>query len=403
MPYSLQRLRYALPTFSKPPEDIGIEMHSSALSTNGKEQIWKAQRRLYATGMHPAISVHLHHRGQPVYHRALGFKDAKKQQPINLNTPICLFSASKAVTSILIHHLMTEGALDVNKPVAHYLPDYGQNGKHRTTIEHLLTHRAGVARPPKDAPIETLFQHEEILRRLYEAEPSKPGREQAYHAVTAGFILGEIITTVTGKSLNDYLTEVIRAPMGMTYFHYGMPAGTERTAAENVATGLPSMLFNRFLYHAVGTGLETVVDISNSDDYKRIVVPAGNLYATAEETSRFFNMLLANGRDGDKQILAPETVHRATRPTGKGTRLDRSLYLPLEFSSGFMLGKEVLSLYGPGTEDAFGHLGFLSIYGWADPQRELAGAILTTGKGMLGASLPFLFALQMKINQWAAH
>lgn len=402
MHYSLQRLRYTLPTLSKAPSAIGIEATTTGLSELGKQKVWKAQKRLYATGMNPAIAVHLRHQGKPVYHRTLGYKDANKKQPITLNTPICLFSASKAITSILIHHLMTEGALDVNKPVAHYLPSYAQNGKHRTTIEHLLTHRAGVARPPKDVPTETLFQQDEILRRLYEAAPSKPGREQAYHAVTAGFILGEIITKVTGKSLNDYLTEVIREPMDMVNFHYGMPRGHEHDAAENVATGLPSILFNRFLYHAVGADLETVVQISNSDEFKQTIVPAGNLYATAEETSRFFSMLLANGSYQGQQILAPETIQRAISHTGKGTRIDRSLYLPLEFSSGFMLGQEWLSLYGPGTNSAFGHLGFLSIYGWADPERELAGAILTTGKGMLGAHLPFLFALQMSINKWAA-
>lgn len=402
MHYSLQRLRYTLPTLRRAPYHIGAETNQTGLSELGKQRVWKAQQRLYATGMNPAIAVHLYHRGQPVYHRVLGYQDAQKQQPLALDTPICLFSASKTVTSVLIHHLMTEGALDVHKPVAHYLPSYGQNGKHRTTLEHLLTHRAGVARPPKDVPVDTLFQQEEILQRLYEAEPSKPGREQAYHAVTAGFILGEIITKVTGKSLNDYLTEVIREPMEMMNFHYGMPHGREHEAAENVATGLPSFLFNRFLYHAVGAGLETVVDISNTDEFKHIVVPAGNLYATAEETSRFFNMLLANGEHQGRQILAPETIQRATRHTGKGTRIDRSLYLPLEFSSGFMLGKDWLSLYGPGTNSAFGHLGFLSIYAWADPARELAGALLTTGKGMLGAHLPFLLALQMNINKWAA-
>src|SRR5699024_7996004 len=236
---------------------------------------------------------HLHHKGEPVYHRALGYKNPELGQPLTLDTPICLFSASKAITALLVHHLVTQGELELSKPVAHYLPSYGQNGKHRTTLQHLLTHRAGIARPPKDTPHEVLFQPEAILKLLYEAEPMNPGRQQAYHAVSAGFVLGVLIEEITGKTLNQYLDEVVRQPMGMKYFTYGLDAQYE--PAMNVATGMPSAVLNRFLEHAVGTDLETVVDISNTPEFRQTTIPAGNLYATAEETSRFFQMLLSDG------------------------------------------------------------------------------------------------------------
>lgn len=393
-----QRLRYTLPRFGTPPTACGEEA-STNLSASGKEAIWRAQQRLYRTGMNPAISLHLHHQGEAVYHRAIGYKHPELGQPLSLDTPICLFSASKAITALLAHHLVTLGELSLHKPVAHYLPKFGQNGKERITLQQLLTHRAGIARPPKNTPNEVLFEPEQILNLLYEASPVNPGRQQAYHAISAGFVIGHLIETITGKDLNELLDETVRKPMGMKYFTYGL--APEHEPAINVATGLPSPLLDRFLEHAVGTDLNTVVDISNAEPFRNTIIPAGNIFATAEETSRFFQMLLNHGEYQGKQIFAPETVARATARTGKGQQLDRSLFLPMEFSAGFMLGAPLLSIYGPGTTEAFGHLGFISIYAWADRKRELAGALLTTGKGLLGAHIPYLLSLQMRINRWA--
>jgi CubicO group peptidase (beta-lactamase class C family) len=142
-----------------------------------------------------------------------------------------------------------------------------------------------------------------------------------------------------------------------------------------------------------------VVDVSNDPRFLDITLPAGNLFATAEEASRFFQMLLNGGSWNGKQIFRPDTVRRATSSIGKGSKIDRTLMIPLEYSPGFMLGARTLSLYGPGTPRAFGHLGFISIYCWADPQRDLSGALLTTGKGIIGPHLPALVALQMQINR----
>src|SRR5690606_15124848 len=136
--------------------------------------------------------------------------------------------------------------------------------------------------------------------------------------------------------------------MGMRYFRFGL--GDEGLpAAKNAATGLQLSAVDRFLTHAVGGGLGEVVDVSNDPRFQQVTIPAGNLYATAEEATRFFQMLLDDGRYQGQQLFRPETVRMATGHTGRGGRVDRTLMLPLEFSPGFMLGGRVLSVYGPGT------------------------------------------------------
>jgi CubicO group peptidase (beta-lactamase class C family) len=245
-----------------------------------------------------------------------------------------------------------------------------------------------------------MFDREEGIKQLCAAAPETPvGSRQAYHAITAGFILGELVERITGQTLNQVLDTTIRQPLGMHYFHYGIHGDDQRKVPRHYLTGLNNSLLNSYVQHAVGANLKEVVEVSNDPRFMETVVPAGNLYATAEETTRFYQLLLDGGRWQGQQLLQADTLRRATRPVSAPFVLDGSLLLPIRFSAGFMLGARLASLYGPGTQAAFGHLGFISITTWADPARQLSVALLTTGKGVLGPQLPAMFRLFGEINR----
>lgn len=369
-----------------------------------RDVVWRDLQKLYRSGMFPGVGFCLRHQGQVVLDRTLGhasghyphYRDAEPEV-LTPDTPICLFSASKAVTAMLIHHLVETGDVSLNDRVTRFFPTYGRHGKDRTTLAHLLTHRAGIPRIDEDVEPETLFQPDRIMELLCRAKPVGLGQQQSYHALTGGFILGEVVERVTGESLNTVLDRVIRQPLDMTHFRFGLEGPD---AADNVVTGLKTTgLLDRYMRHAVGTGLEEVVALSNDPRFRDVVIPAGNLYATAEEASRFYQMLLNGGEWQGRQVFRPETVARAIAPASRRARLDRTLLFPLRYSHGFMLGERLLSLYGPGTRLAFGHLGFITIITWADPQRDLAGALLTTGKTVIGTHLPALLKFQYDINR----
>lgn len=239
------------------------------------------------------------------------------------------------------------------------------------------------------------FDPKMVTKLLCEASPRNPGREQAYHALSAGFLLGELIERVTGKDANALLDEVIRKPMGMKYFTYGL---NQDTVAKHYMTGPHLPPVDWVLKQAIGGTLGEAITISNDPRFRQTIIPAGNIYATAEEASRFFQMLLNEGKWEGKQILKPETVARAKAPVKKA-RFDRSLMMPLQFSAGFMLGQKKLSLFGLDTPKAFGHLGFVNILCWADPERDLAGSLMTSGKGVIGPHLPSYMKLQGTINK----
>lgn len=179
--------------------------------------------------------------------------------------------------------------------MSYYIPEYGVNGKRRATIFHLLSHRGGIPYVDGDVTPELLFDKDEILRRLYAARPVSPaGNHLAYHAVTAGYILGEIIERVTGQDLRQFVHETIEKPMDMPYFNYGLKPEYRAEVALNCATGLhPRLGTDHYLNHVLGGGLQLAVDVTNDSRFMDTTCPAGNIYTSAEQAGRFFEMLLS--------------------------------------------------------------------------------------------------------------
>src|SRR5690606_12719136 len=109
------------------------------------------------------------------------------------DTPYCLFSASKAITAMLVHLLEERSLLNQLNPVSYYIPEFAANGKKRITVQQILAHRAGIASFREIDP-EVLFDYDAIMQLIYAAEPTNlHGRELAYHALTGGYVLGELV------------------------------------------------------------------------------------------------------------------------------------------------------------------------------------------------------------------
>jgi CubicO group peptidase (beta-lactamase class C family) len=163
--------------------------------------------------------------------------------------------------------------------------------------------------------------------------------------------------------------------------------------ARNAYTGPPVPFpLSRLVDRALGVGMEKAVEISNGPEWAKALVPSGNCVGTADDLSRFFEMLLRGGSSEGRFVLDRRTVRRATSETAF-RQMDLTLGLPVRYGIGLMLGSEHVSVFGPGTPRAFGHLGFINCFGWADPDRDLSVALLTTGKPFLGAHIGPLLRL----------
>jgi CubicO group peptidase (beta-lactamase class C family) len=363
------------------PQEVGM------LQTD-VEKIWDNVIKVYKTGVHPAITVSLRRQGKIIMSRAIGHAsgngpDDHAQTPKVLataDTPVCLFSTSKAVTAVLMHMLVEDGLINVMDPVSFYAPEFARKGKGNITIHQILAHRGGIPGLPKNVALDTLWDEDATWELLCDAEPiMTDGSKLAYHAITGGFVLERVIRKVTGANINAYIDRKIRQPMGMQHFTYGMPMDKFPELARHYATGpRPGMVLGNFIKRALGTDIVSVAEMCNDPRFYQAIIPAGNLVATANEVSAFFQMMINGGKWGRKRICAESTVVRAVQEFGKRT-IDRTLLLPMRYSAGLMLGDEPFGIWGPHSEQAFGHAGLINKFAWADPQRELSAAILNTG------------------------
>lgn len=373
------------------------------------DAVWAGVEALYRTGIYPGISFCLRRHGKVVLNRAIGHSrgngpgDAKDDEkiPMTPETPVCQYSASKAVTAMLIHLLVERGEIHLSDPISHYIPEFAAHGKDHVTVYQMISHHGGIPAPkPGTADTDILFDHDRFIDLVCGLKPSSAGgRRMAYHAVTGGALMGEIVRRVTGSDIRTFLAENIAKPLGFRYFNYGVSEDDIPRVAKNYDTGPPLVYpISRLVRRALSVSWGEVVRISNDPRFLRAIIPAANLVATADEMSQFFQMLLNDGELDGVRIFKPLTVRRAVVPSDI-MKFDGTMIVPMKYSAGLMLGASPIGLWGPYSERAFGHVGFINILCWADPDRHIAASLQTTGKCLIGTHLVTLARLLMTIGR----
>lgn len=408
LPDPLRRIR--LPGDLDQVTTIGAEDEPGAggMTERAVNGIWRAAVDLYRSGVHPAVQVCVRRQGAVVLDRAIGHargngpgEGADSEQVLATpDTPFLIYSGSKAITALVVHMLADQGALDIEQRVCEYIPGYERHGKDEITIAHVLAHRAGVPNLPRVAfDLDKATDREFMLEHLRAAKPfAKPGRFLAYHAVSGGFILAEVVQRATGKDIRTVLAEQILKPLRFRFNNYGVAEADLADVAINYVTGPPTAPpLSQLLSRALGLGFDDLVRASNDPRFLTAIVPSANVVTTANELSRFYEIFRCGGRLDDVRVMSPEAVRRAMTEQSR-LEVDLSLGFPTRFSYGLMLGARVLSLYGRDTQHAFGHLGFTNMLAWADPERGTTAAIMTNGKPVLYPEMARFYLLNQRVT-----
>ena len=370
--------------------DRAEEDHSEVDSA-AVERIWAAARHWYSAGMHPAIQVCLRRNGKVILDRAIGHGwgngpddpvDAEKI-PVSTSTPFCVYSTAKAITTTVTHMLVERGNFSLEDRVCDYLPNYTSHGKDRTTIRHVVTHSAGIpfATGPKP-DLKRMDDSEYARDMLGRMKPVyRPGLVHIYHGVTWGPLMREIISAATGRSIRDILAEQILDPLGFRWTNYGVAAQDVPLVAPSHVTGkpLPAPIAKAFKT-AVGGTPQQIIPFSNTPEFLTGVVPSSNTVSNAHELSRFAEILRRGGELDGVRVLSPETLSAATKEARR-LRPDLATGLaPMRWGTGYMLGSKRFGPFGRDADGAFGHTGLTDIAMWADPQRALSVAVVSSGK-----------------------
>ena len=366
-------------------EDAG-EVDSAAV-----ERIWAAAEHWYRAGMHPAIQVCLRRNGRVILNRAIGHAwgngphdpaDAERI-PVRTDTPYCVYSAAKAITTTVTHMLVERGAFSLEDRVCDYLPSYTSHGKDRTTIRHALTHSAGIPFATGPRPdLKRMDDSDYAREMLGRMKPVyRPGLVHIYHGVTWGPLMREIISAATGRNIRDILATEILDPLGFRWTNYGVaPQGVPLVAPRHLpGKPLPAPIAKAFK-PALGGTPQQIIPFSNTPEFLTGVIPSSNTVSNAFELSRFAEILVRGGELDGHRVLSADTLHRASAEARR-LRPDLATGLqPMRWGTGYMLGSKRFGPFGKDAAGAFGHTGLTDIAVWADPQRALSVAVISSGK-----------------------
>ncbi len=326
-----------------------------------------------------AVSVLIE--GEKVVDIWAGYSDYKKQKPWQSDTLANIFSATKGVTAICALRLVEQGKLDLDEPVATYWPEFGVNGKEKITVRMLLNHRAGMVAVKKRLPLKSLYNWD-FMASSYAAHAPwwEPGKKHGYHAVSYGWLIGQLIYNITGMSVGEYLRKEISQPLDLD-LHIGLDENDLKRSAQMIASRTPSIHRDglRLLWAIISnpgggtasafTNPWSIVTGVNSRSWRKAELPSANGQSNAGSLARLYGILANGGSEGDIYILSKDTIAMCSEEESHGR--DAILKIPTRFSLGFMLSQDFpLGSFGPNRKN-FGHPGAGGALGFADIDAKL--------------------------------
>ncbi len=346
------------------------------------------------SGAHRGLAVCVRWRGEPVVDAWGGDAD-DGGTPWQPDTGAVVFSTTKSLTAACVHLLAERRQIDLDDPVVRHWPEFARSGRHRgkerTTIRHVLSHRAAIPQCPDDVyEFAQMLDFDAMARRMEELVPEwEPGGECAYHARNFGFVLGELVRRVSGRRIGAFFRDEIAGPLGLRGLHIGVPpdATTPLATLENIPgaaghelTPNPEISDPRSL--AARTLLRPAGDLAafmNRPEARAAEIPSSSGVATARDLATLFSGLAGRATPNGVALWSPATIARATELQVPEGQRDHVIGLPVRWACGFQKGGS-FSACGP-NPNAFGHAGYGGSLAFVDPDADLAIALVPNRLG----------------------
>jgi CubicO group peptidase (beta-lactamase class C family) len=307
-----------------------------------------------------------------------GYADPGRTRPWERDTIVNVYSTTKGITTICAHRLVDEGKLDVDAPVAKYWPEFAQAGKEKIPVRFLLSHRAGLPAFREFLPAGSAGKWEFLTEKLAATEPWwEPGTQHGYHAVTFGYLVGEVIRRITGMSVGTYFRKELAEPLGLD-FHIGLAEEHDPRVAHIIPAPVTmpdpstpmgaaflnpnSMNFRAFMMspEALQPGFV------NTREWRAAEIPAANGHGDARSLARLYGALATDGKLDGQRVLSKEAIAAATTEQAYGP--DAIIMLPMRYGLGFMLDYPESEMRLSPTGSIFGHAGMGGSFAYADPK-----------------------------------
>jgi CubicO group peptidase (beta-lactamase class C family) len=332
--------------------------------------------------------------------------DKLNTRPFTADTITILMSCTKAVTAVCVHMLAQRGLIDYDAPVARYWPEFATKGKATITVRDILTHRAGLMAFDEETGIygRDLFDWKRCTEALANMEPWwKPGSAYFYHALTFGYLAGEIVRRVSGKTVGEFVAAEIARPLKLDLW-IGLPLEQEhRVAPHIIPAAQPTEEQARALFSSLGLDLNARpvravfymittsaegLSIINTREAHAAELPFGNGIANARSLAKMY--AACTGEIDGVRLLTPETVELVRESQNEGLTAPSSLMAlagpgPQRFGLGFELPRAIEPMLGAGS---FGHAGAGGRMAFAHPESGTAVAYVCNSMLWDGISGP---------------
>ena len=298
-----------------------------------------------------------------------GHADRACTRPWRRDTLINVYSATKGIVAVAMAMLVDEGKLAYGDLVTRHWPEFGQAGKETTTVAQLLAHQAGLTGFQESTSIEGLYDWPARCAALARQAPFwPPGAVHSYHAMTWGFLAGELIRRASGMSAGRFIAERIAARVGADVF-VGLPESEERRVAQlfgpRVAPDLGALTQpQQALMALVNPQLDP--EIPNSRAWRAAEIPAANGHASAQGIARVYAALANRGELDGVRLLSTDAIHRMTQVQSDG--VDQLLGFKGNWAMGLSFNQ--LGMLGP-HPDTFGHAGWGGSFGCANLEMQV--------------------------------
>ncbi|MER5632450.1 class A beta-lactamase-related serine hydrolase [Streptomyces nitrosporeus] len=316
--------------------------------------------------------------GVPVADLWGGWADGARTRPWERDTVVNVWSTTKGPTALCAHILADRGLLDLDAPVAAYWPEFAAAGKESVRVRHLLSHRSGVAGLREPHTLDELYDWELTCARLAATEPWwEPGTRSGYHAISYGFLVGEVVRRITGLLPGEFLREEVTGPLGID-FTVGLPEEEAHRAAELVqpkhVVREQAALFATMEPVAIASLLNpgTGTAAANTPGWRAAEIPAANGHGTARAVAALYGVIAGRGSLDGRRILSETAAERIRE--GQGSCRDLVLGAGFRHETELGLGLWLSgpnASYGPNPR-AVGHDGAGGSSGLADPEAGLA-------------------------------
>ena len=299
-----------------------------------------------------------------------GHVDRARTKPWQQNTLANVWSTTKGFASLCIAMLVDRGRFSYEQTVASVWPEFAAAGKDQLTIAEMLSHQGGLPGATTKLAAGDYADHDAMARLLAAQAPMFATGQSGYHAVTHGFLCGELVRRAVGRTLGRFFAESVAVPLGADAW-IGLPESEDGRVCEmlraHVVAGepMPGLQPHPAARAALANpALDGAVP--NERWWRAAEIPAANGHTNARGIATVYGMIARGGEAGGRRYLSAETIEQATRERVHSK--DLVLGFPMRWGAGFLLNDG--GLYGPNAR-TFGHSGWGGSFGCADPDAKL--------------------------------